>query len=269
MEEWIKSSFGPIGISDERLRPTTPWYAQVVSLTVPAPMTVSAECQTATDPTVNILSHPMTAYAGRSVDVAVEWCNLPPNAEQDYDLVVQLENKVISPNVFYVSGFTDFALKGTLTATLDIDPERGLTVTQPITGSRYVAAFISKACGWCDQLAVDGTPNEVVIQPRRWVTVTTSNGFTCPAWTAWAPYPITGTYRTLATFQGGELDGQPAIVQSLDGRHTAFVYDALLWRSITSDLEKAKIEESLACHHDLLDVIASWRVYLPVILRSD
>lgn len=251
-------TFGPIGITDERLRTTAPWYAQAVSLTVPAPTTTSAECPAAANPTVNILSYPKTAYAGRSVDVALEWCNLPPNSDQNYDLVVQLEDWRVGADALYLQWFHAFSQTGMLTVTLDVDIEHALTYTQPITDARYVAAFVSKSCGWCGVLAMDATPANVTIQPRRWITITTTNGLTCPAWTGWAAYPVTGTYRTLATFQGSELDGQPAIVQSLDGRHTAFLYDALLWKSITSDSEKAKIEESLACQHDLLAVRADF-----------
>jgi hypothetical protein len=265
-------TFGPVGTSDERFHSTIPWYAAIVSMAVPLPdrVTASPVCPAATGPAVNILSHPITAYAGRSVEVGVEWCNLPADAYQDYDLIVQLENKVITPNVFYVHDFTDFATTGALTATLDIDPQHELTYARPITGSRYVAAVISKTCGWCDQLVVDDTPNEAVIQPRRWITVTTSCGLVCPAWTGWTVQPLSGTYRTLATFQGGELDGQPAIVQSQDGRHTAFLYDVLSWKPITSDLERAKIEESLACHHVLLQRVTPMprRVYLPLAMRD-
>ena len=245
-------TFGPVGITDERLRPTTPWYAQAVSLTVPAPVTTSAACPTAVSPTVNILSYPNTAYAGRSVDVALEWCNLPLDADQNYDLVVQLEYTRTGVNTMYLHWIHYFTATDTLTVTLDVDPEHVLTYTQPITDARYVTAFVSKLRGWDDRLATDDTPADVTIQPRRWITVTTPGGLTCPAWTGWTAQPVTGTYRTLATFQGDELDSQPAIVQSLDGRHTAFLYDALLWKSITSDSEKAQIEESLACHHEIL-----------------
>lgn len=133
-----------------------------------------------------------------------------------------------------------------------------------------MAAVISKTCGWCDQLVVDGTPNEAVIQPRRWVTLTASCGLVCPAWTGWTVQPLSGTYRTLATFQGGELDGQPAIVQSPDGRHTAFLYDVLSWKPIASDLERARIEEGLACHHLLLQPVTPMpcRVCLPLVMRN-
>ena len=260
-------TFGPVGTSDERFHSTTPWYAEIVNLTVPPPNRVadSSVCPTTTEPTVHILSYPVRANAGRWVEVGVEWCNLPANAYRHYDLIVQLENKVITPNVFYVRSFTDFDLTGTSTVTLDIDPQHELTHTQPITGGRYLAALISKTEGWgVPPLALDAMPKDATIQPRRWITVTTSRGLVCPAWTGWTVQPLNGTYRTLATFQGGELDGQPAIVQSPDGRRTAFLYDVLSWKPIVSDLERPRIEESLACHRLLL----ASRVYLPLVMRD-
>jgi len=261
-------TFGPVGTSDERFRSTTPWYAKVVSLTVSPPDRVmaSSACPAAAGPTVNILGYPIMAHAGRSVEVDIEWCNLPASAYQDYNLIVQIENWDIDPGIVYWHDLTEFAPAGHFTVTLDIDPEHTLVYTQPVTGSRYVAAFISKTDGWgVPPLALDATSKDTTIQPRRWVTVTTSCGLVCPAWTGWTVQPLSGAYRALATFQGGELDGQPAIVQSLDGRHTAFLYDVLSWKPISSDLERAKIDESLACHYLLLQPV---RVYLPLVMRS-
>jgi hypothetical protein len=243
-------SFGPVGIYDERLQSISPWFAEVVSFTLPGPLQLDVTWPV-TMPAVRLLSVPSIAYAGHAVDVAVAWRNLPPDADQQYDLVVQLENWNVEPGVLYQRRFSTFDSTGALTVTLDI-PNAVVTYTQPITGSRYVAAFISKVCDWCDVLTMEASPQAVTIQPYRWVTVTTPAGLSCPAWTAWAVTPNTGDFRTLATFSGSELDGLPAIVQSLDGQHTAFLYDALAWKTIASDAERAQIEEGLACHHALL-----------------
>jgi len=50
-------TFGPLGTSDERFHPTTPWYAAIVGMTVPLPdrVTASPVCPAATWPAVNIL----------------------------------------------------------------------------------------------------------------------------------------------------------------------------------------------------------------------
>ena len=243
-------SFGPVGVYEERLQGTSPWFAEVVSFTLPAPLQPNVTWPV-TMPAVRLLSVPPIAYAGHTVDVAVAWRNLPPDADQQYDLVVQLENWNVNPGVLYQRRLSTFYSVGTLTMTLDI-PNAVVTYTQPITGSRYVATFISKTCDWCDVLTMDASPHTITIQPYRWVTVTTPGGLNCPAWTAWTATPNAGEFRTLATFSGGDLDGLPAIVQSLDGQHTAFLYDALAWKTITSDAERAQIEASLACHHALL-----------------
>ena len=243
-------SFGPVGVYNERLQSTSPWFADVVSFTLPAPLQLGVTWPV-TMPAVHLLSVPPVAYAGHVVDVAVAWRNLPLDADQQYDLIVQLENWDVEPGVYYQRRLSAFDSAGTLTMTLDI-PNAVATHTQPLAGSRYVAAFVSKVCDWCDVLTMDASPQTITIQPYRWVTVTTPWGLSCPAWTAWTASPSTGDFRTLATFSGGDLDGLPAIVQSLDGQHTAFLYDALAWKTITSDAERAQIEASLACHHALL-----------------
>lgn len=246
-------SFGPIGVSDERFHALTPWYAQVTGVILsPSDRVIVTPTWPITQPAIGILSYPITAYAGRSVDVGVAWRNLPVNTSDNYKLIVQIENWDVKPGVFYQSVFTNFDPAGALTMTLDIDPDQVLTPTHAITGARYVAAFISRQCDWCNTLAADFSPKQAVIQPRRWVTVTNSSGLICPAWTGWTARPFTGTYRTLATFQGGHLDGQPAIVQSVNGQHTAFLYDALTWLQVTTNSVPSQIEASLACHSQIM-----------------
>ena len=73
----------------------------------------------------------------------------------------------------------------------------------------------------------------------------------------------------MAMFHGGELDGQPAVVQSADGQHTAFLYEALSWKIADSDADRAQIEASLECHSRLLDWLPfPFRVYLPLTLKQ-
>jgi hypothetical protein len=184
-------------------------------------------------------------------------------------LIVQIENWDVPPGLYYRSEVGEFSPAGALTITLDVDPDRSLTFTRPLTGARYVAAFISKTVEWgAPALATDATAKQIAIQPRRWVTVTTPFGL-CPAWTAWVARPLTGTYRVMATFHGDELDGQPAVVQSIDGRHTAFLYEALSWKIADSDADRPQIEASLACHSRLLDWLPfPFEVYLPLTLRQ-
>jgi hypothetical protein len=246
-------SFGPIGLSDERFHTLTPWYAQAADVILPpSDRMIVTPTWPITQPAIGILSYPITAYAGRSIEAGIAWRNLPANASDNYKLIVQIENWDISPGVFYQSVFTNFGSTGALTMTLDIDPNQALTSTQPITRARYVAAFISRQCDWCDTLAADFSPMQAIIQPRRWLTVTTPSGLICPVWTGWTAQPFTGTYHTPATFQGGELDGQPAIVQSADGQHTAFLYDALTWPQVTTASIPSQIEASLACHSQFM-----------------
>jgi hypothetical protein len=263
-------TFGPVGTSDERYHVTMPWYAEAAGAILPAGAATPAPHWPAGDPAVRILRYPLTAYAGRSVDVAVAWRNLPAGAEGGYKLVVQLENWDVSPGVVYWREFADFGTEGALTVTLDV-PAQVLTYTRPIGGARYVAAFISRSVGWSDTLTMTATPKSATIQTPRWLTVTTG-ALTCPVRAAWTVGPSGGTFDTLATFTGGELDGAPAVVRSANGRHVAFLYDVLAWQPVggdTAEAEKARIKAGLACHGRLLSLLLGGScLYLPLVFRG-
>ena len=83
-------TFGPVGINDERYHPTTPWYAQAIAVALVPDQTVTPSWPGA-EPAVRILSYPITAYDGHSLDVSVAWRNLPVTASQSYKLIVQIE----------------------------------------------------------------------------------------------------------------------------------------------------------------------------------
>ena len=244
-------TFGPIGISDERYNITEPWYANVVGME-PKSDLVEITPAHSTSPAVNITAYHTTASAGRSVDVKVAWENIP--ADKGYKLVVQLENWDITPGIVYTKDRIHFNPSGNATFTIDIPKDQNKT----ITGCRYAAAFINKTEGWNDTLAANFTNKHVVIQPLRRVNVSMGN-ITCSFLTSWIALPNISnhdsSYLVLANFSSGDLNGYPAIVQSKDGKHTAFLFDALNWEEITSEGKKEEISEDLTCHAQILKQI--------------
>lgn len=167
-----------------------------------------------------------------------------------------MENWDITPGIIYTKDKIHFNPSGNATFTIDIPKDHNLT--EPITGCRYVAAFINKTEGWNDTHAANFTNKHVEIQPLCRVNVSMGN-ITCSFLSSWIALPNISnndsSYLVLANFSSGYLNGYPAIVQSKDGKHTAFLFDALNWEEITSEGKKEEISENLTCHAQILKQI--------------
>jgi len=124
-------------------------------------------CKTSTkkDVTVKglleISSYPKAIIQGEAAKVEVKLENLPKDLSTNYKLLVQLENWDVSPGIVVTGDVDSFESNGTSVVSLDVPAD--LTV-DPVSGCRFVAAFVSRAKGWDDVFYMVTTDKDVAIK---------------------------------------------------------------------------------------------------------
>jgi hypothetical protein len=124
-------------------------------------------------PAITLAAYPAFAYPGQPVTITVAWSNIPTDGQ--YKLRVQLENKLLQPDVYYVwQDMTSYSATETRTLTLTVPisiPDQPTAF--PRYGARFVAAFISTTCGWCLTSTIMTTsPCDVTVEaqePSGWI----------------------------------------------------------------------------------------------------
>lgn len=110
---------------------------------------------------LDISDYPKTARMGKMAQIKIEWEDLPADLSKDYKLFVQLENWDVEPGIVVVEEIDSFESKGTRVISLDIPTDLTL---QPVSGCRFVAAFVSRSKGWDSVFYMAATNKDVEIK---------------------------------------------------------------------------------------------------------
>lgn len=105
---------------------------------------------------LSITNAPKEVQAGSDVTVGVSWEGVPTN--ENYKLVVQLENWDVKPGICYVKEVTSFKGKDSQNVTISVPAN-----ARAVEGCRVVAAFISQTEGWNKVYSIDRTEKNIKI----------------------------------------------------------------------------------------------------------
>jgi hypothetical protein len=104
-----------------------------------------------------IQDYPKEIQAGQDVTVDVAWEGVPTN--ENYKLVVQLENWDVKPGIVYLKEVTSFKAKDNQKVTISVPAN-----ARGANGCRLIAAFISQTEGWNKVFSIDRTEKDVTIK---------------------------------------------------------------------------------------------------------
>jgi len=110
---------------------------------------------------LEVSSYPKAIIQGEAAKVEVKLENLPKDLSTNYKLLVQLENWDVSPGIVVTEEVDSFESNGTIVVSLDVPAD---LTADPVSGCRFVAAFVSRAKGWDDVFYMVATDKDVAIK---------------------------------------------------------------------------------------------------------